>query len=413
MLRYRSIEFLGFDAGGMTVAATIDALLAVPGLLVMTVDARGALRYCNPPARERLGLAGGATTTLWDLTDADTARALLRSLEQPDFTAPAGPASLVLRTREGTSLALVATSTACRDAGGEPLLRIAGIDDPKSAADMRELERTAELLQGFIDASTEAMWCIEYTEPVDLARPESEVVRQVFENECHWSMCNRAMARLYNLPDGLDFNRQRVNAYFRRSPENEAFVRQLIEAGFHVDAAPSTDLRHDGSLAYVENSVRCHIEHGRMRRMWGTVRDMTAFRAENNRLAQREREMRAVLSALPDAVLVVDKSKRALAINPAFETTFGWNAADILGGDIDRLINLDTLDGSAGRWFAPTEQRWQTNVTTRSGGTVACDVRIAPLHDDEQRRFVLAIRPMSVAQGATPPRLGATRRHRG
>src|SRR5439155_4366405 len=119
---------------------------------------------------------------------------------------------------------------------------------------------------------------IEYTEPVDVTQPEAEIVRQVFENDCHWSMCNRAMAHLYNLPDDLDFNRQPVSTYFRRSPENEAFVRQLIAENFQVDAAPAIDVRHDGTLAHVENSVRAHIESGLMVRMWGTVRDMTRLR---------------------------------------------------------------------------------------------------------------------------------------
>jgi PAS domain S-box-containing protein len=167
----------------------------------------------------------------------------------------------------------------------------------------------------------------------------------------------------------------------------------LIENDFHVDSAPSTDVRHDGSVAYVENSVRCHIEDEKMYRMWGTVRDTTEFRAAQNRLAQREREIREILSALPDAVLVVNKTKRVLALNPAFEATFGWRAEDILGKDASGIINLESRQPHEPRWFARTPHRWIKDVARSDGEVISCDVRIAPLQDDEHRRFVLSLRP--------------------
>jgi PAS domain S-box-containing protein len=380
-----------------------EAILAGSGVVVLVADASGTLRYWNPPAAECLGLGAATPTTLWDLADADTVRRLLRTVERPRGTQPVVPERLTLRSTAGSYVRLLATVCAIDDPEAQPHVRVVGFDDPTSASD---LEHTAELLQGFVETSNEAMWCIEYTEPVDLSQPELDIVRQVFENDCHWSMCNRAMARLYNLPDDLDFNRQRVSAYFRRSPENEAFVRQLVENHFHVDAALSIDVRHDGSLAYVENSVRCHVEGDRMLRMWGTVRDTTEFRTENNRISQREREVREILSALPDAVLVVDKSKRALAVNSAFEATFGWRAAEVLGSDVSHLIDLEVRDGHEQRWFAPTPQRWTTNVKLHDGALLKCDVRIAPLQDDEHRCFVLSLRPERVL-----PASGAGRRN--
>lgn len=273
-------------------------------------------------------------------------------------------------------------------------------------------ERLAEMLHGFIEASTEAMWCIEYTEPVDLSASEPEIVRQVFENDCHWSMCNRAMARLYGLPEDIDINRQRVSLYFPRSPQNEAFVRQLIESDFHIDGAPSTDIRHDGTLMYVENSVRCRKENGKMVRMWGTARDMTEFRIAQNRIAQREREVRQILEALPDAVIVINKAKRVLAVNPAFESTFGWRPRQVLGSDASGIIDLEPGDRKhAPRWFAGSQQRLVTCVKRSDGEQLACDVRIAPLQDDASRRFVLSLRPMLSQriprQRIARPRVGA------
>lgn len=386
-----------FDADGIT-----DDL----GLLVLLTDRTGRVRNFNELAAARLGLnrEGTAKLDLWDLTNADTARRLL-NLSQAAEQVPARRVErITMRSRLGQRLSLTALVSVVPQSDQDPVIRIAGFDDGVHAEYVAALERAAELLTGFMDASTEAMWCIEYTEPVNLSAGEPEVVRQVFENECHWSMCNRAMARLYNLPDDLDFNRQRVSAYFRRSPENETFVRQLVEKSFHVDSAPSIDVRHDGSLAYVENSVRCYVVGGKMQRMWGTVRDTTEFRTAQNRIAQREREVREILSALPDAILVVDKTKRALAINPAFEATFGWRAGDVLGAQVTAIIDLESRASHDQRWFAPTTQRWITNVMRADGATICCDVRIAPMQDDEHRRFVISLRPELRRKAPEPKR---------
>jgi len=299
---------------------------------------------------------------------------------------------LTFQRSDGSVAPVLAAIQNAQRLKAEDRIQILGIEDSFRTAHLRELESRAEMLAGFIDASSEAVWCIKYTEPVDLRHGVQEVVRQVFENKCHWQMCNAAMAKLYNLPDGLDFNRQPVAAYFRRTPENEAFVRQLIDAHFCIDAAPSLECGHDGKVFYVENSVRCHIEEGLLSRMWGTVRDITEFRTTQNVLTERKREVTEILTALPDAILVVDIARRAIALNPAFESTFGWTADEVLGNDVSFLIDLETARPGLGRWFAPTPSRWTTNVITARGRPCRCDVTIAPLPTDSDRRFVMSIR---------------------
>lgn len=361
------------------------------GVLVLVTDRGGEVVYQNRTAAERLGWAG-ERLSLSTLTDREMAERLLSGTTAAD--ASAHIETLTLRRKLGEPLALRAVVSTLIDSSGDYLVRIFGVDESVDRVRAERSEHIAEMLQGFIEASTEAMWCMEYTEPVDLTASEPEVVRQVFENDCHWSMCNRAMARLYGLPEDVDFNRQRVSSYFPRSSQNEAFVRQLIENNFHVDGARSTDTRHDGTLMYVENSVRCRVENGKMVRMWGTARDMTEFFSAQNRIAQREREVREVLEALPDAVIVINKAKRVLAVNPAFEATFGWRPQQVLGRDASQIIDLEPANQTrAHRWFAGAQQRILTQVKRADGESLACDVRIAPLQDDALRRFVLSLRP--------------------
>jgi PAS domain S-box-containing protein len=382
--------------GGEGQAVDLKQSLAELPLFSVLIGADGRICELNAVAERLLGSERGALigTEMGELADAVTQPRLAELLSIMPGSAEPVVSPLTLQRADGRAVPVLAAIWGVLGGKGEKRLQIVAIDDALRVTSVRELESRAEMLAGFIDASSEAMWCMEYTEPVDLRCSVQEIIRQVFENDCHWRMCNAAMAALYSLPDGLDFNRQPVSAYFRRTPENEAFVRQLIESRFHIDAAPSLEYRHDGKIFYVENSVRCHMEGDLMFRMWGTVRDITEFRTAHNALAARKREVTEILSALPDAVLVVDLSRKAIALNPAFESTFGWPAEEVLGKDVSPIIDLETSRPGLSRWFAPTPSRWIADVISSRGESCRCDVRIAPLPDDTDRRFVMSLRPL-------------------
>ena len=250
----------------------------------------------------------------------------LALLAQQGVRASAGqalPCVLEWLRADGARLPLACMLDRVRVAPGPDLLRLCAVCDERGQAATTELARSEQLLRGLVQTSSEAMWCIEFTEPVDLTAGDQEVIRQVFENDCHWMMCNPSMARLYDLPEGLDFNKQPVSVYFRRNPENESFVRRIIESNFCIDGGLSIDARHDGSTIYAENTVRANIADNRLLRLWGTVRDVTGYRQAASRLQQQVRDARSILGAIPDAVLVIDRQRRLLGVNPAFETLLG------------------------------------------------------------------------------------------
>ena len=347
---------------------------------------------CNALAGARLGVAPGFP--LGGLLDGD-GEALLEDFRAARAPA-AGPARRLLRLRrpDGSGLALMCRVDRVAGVDGRALIRLCALDDPQGEAALAELARSEETLRGLVQTSSEAMWCIEFSEPVDLTAGDQEIVRQVFENDRHWIMCNDAMARIYDLPEGLDFNQQPVSVYFRRNPENEAFVRQIIESNFCIDSGLSIDTRHDGTTIYIENTVRASIEGGRLLRLWGTVRDITGYRQAANRLQQQVRDAWSILSAIPDSVLVIDRNRKLLGVNPAFEAMLGWTASQCLGTDVQSIIDLERPLPGDRRWYGCERQRWVADVKTATGTPLLCDVQIAPIDEDAPDRFVLTLRPV-------------------
>ena len=218
---------------------------------------------------------------------------------------------------------------------------------------LRALARDVDVLRGILEASRDACWCIEYEEPVDLTAPEAEVLRQFFENVSFWRLCNEAMARLYKLPAGLDFNEQSVRFHFPRSPANEEFVRQLMAADFNLDNAPSADTRHDGTTMHAENDVRADIREGRLHRMWGLVRDVSAFKRTEQVLTRQVDAMLDVLSAVPDPILVIGGDGLLEAANPALTRALGWGIDALLGTAIDDLCHVEDGFVSLARRMRP------------------------------------------------------------
>jgi len=217
-----------------------------------------------------------------------------------------------------------------------------------STRSMQQIAEENELLRNFVATSRDALWCIEYIEPVDLSAPESEIVRQLFENDCVWRMCNPAMARLYGLPDELDFNAQKVRFFFGRNPTNERFVRKLIASNFHVEAAASLDSDYAGRQVTMENDVRGHIEDGHLHRMMGAVRNLNPQISREQTLEQRLLMLTNILGVLPDPLIVVNAAGEIESVGPALGWQFGCNEDEVLGRPAKSLVpRWDEIAGMA------------------------------------------------------------------
>lgn len=205
---------------------------------------------------------------------------------------------------------------------------------------------TCDVLHGMIEASSEACWCMEFGIPVDVTAPDSEIVRQVFENDPYWSFANPAMAGLYLLPSHQEFTDRPVAEIFPRNPQNEEFVLDLIANGFEVNAAPARDTRYDDVEIEVENDVRAHIENGRLLRMFGTVRDVGKHRRREAALAHQLNMSQAVLSYLPMPVLALNKNGTVLFANATAARLFNMRESDILGQDAAVALGQGPRDRS-------------------------------------------------------------------
>ncbi|WP_164880002.1 PAS domain-containing protein [Paenirhodobacter ferrireducens] len=356
----------------------------------------GTILRASPAQDTALGLAPGAAAGRpWSLIYPLAARERLETL-----FALTGPwpqvLALELRCAGAALLPVTAVIERVEDPLAGPCLRLFKWPRGGMIDAVERLAEENEVIASILATSDDAGWCMEWAEPVDLSAPEQETIRQVFENGPRWRFCNDAMARLYRTPPGRDFNELPVHETFPRTPENEDFVRRLVRASFDVTASPSHDLRYDGVWIEVENDVRGHIRGNRLTRMWGTVRDVSKHARRAAVLRDEIEALEAVLTALPDAVLVIDRAGHLLRTNLAAEELLSLAtdayATRELGDYIELPLPLEALfEAAAGRLPGHPDRTW-TVEPLRSETGVRAEMQARPLRLRETECLVLSLR---------------------
>lgn len=276
--------------------------------------------------------------------------------------------------------------------GAQPA-RLFACEDVNSGLLISTLVENAEVLGGFIETVSEPMWGIGFDEPIDLTEDEDGIVRQVFSNECHWIFYNHALRALYCISEALDMHALPVAAQFPRSPQNETFVRQLIRRKFRADNLTSVDIRADGTTVYVENNVCGHIRDERLYRMWGTVRDITGQRSAQERVGQQLEFVRSVLTALPIAVAVVDRSACMHYVNREAGKLLGETADNLIYGFLSRYISGDDIHVWP-RWCNGELHKEDIDLRTSSDALIRCAMTITPLDGESGNLFVVSMAPV-------------------
>lgn len=252
-------------------------------VLIDVVDEEGGIQWMSAAQADLLGVTDVSTLAIdsvYDHSSAERIRSILMRNLSVGFSTTL---ELQLFGRAGRPIRTVGRATIVSE-GGRRGLRLSKIELGPVGARYDQLVADATLLSSILSSAKEAHWAIVFLEPVDITQSREDIIRQVFENQSVWQMCNPAMARAYGLPEDIDFNKQSVRLYWPRSPENESFVGHIIDGGYAVDDAISVDRKHDGTAIYISNDVRARIVDGYLTHLWGNIRNVTELSEARRKL---------------------------------------------------------------------------------------------------------------------------------
>jgi len=130
------------------------------------------------------------------------------------------------------------------------------------------------------------------------------------------------------IPEG---HREAHAEHIQRFVETGVTDRQMGSLG------AISGLRATGEEFPIEASIS-QVQIGGERLATVILRDITERRAAEAALIESRRRMEGIVESAMDALITVDEQQRIILFNPAAERLFGVDAADAVGGSLERLI---------------------------------------------------------------------------
>jgi PAS domain S-box-containing protein len=260
------------------------------------------------------------------------------------------------------------------------------------------LRQSEERYRAFIALNANAMWRIEFDQPISTALPEQEQMERIYRDG-YVAECNDALAHLAGFERAEQVNGRRVHDLASLSnPIVRNAILLAIRTRYRFTTVETSPVGRDGRHRYVLRSQWGIVEDGTLRRIWVSNRDITDLRLSEMALEAAERRMSELLEDLQLMVVIVRPNGEISFCNHHLYQLTGWQPSDVIGqnwidlmipeGDRERVraaiasINTDLglpvhfespMLGPEGdrRWIA-----WDSISMRDSGGQIAATANV-------------------------------------
>jgi PAS domain S-box-containing protein len=162
----------------------------------------------------------------------------------------------------------------------------------------RQAEQGEERYRAFVTQSSEGIWCFEAREPIPTDLDEDGQIQR-FYRDTYLAECNDAMARMFGYERADEIVGRGLAEFLDRSdPANDALLRSFVRSGYRLVDAESHEPDREGRTRIFLNNLVGMVEGGRLRRAWGTQRDIT----ERRRAEETSQALAEVGSALTSSL---------------------------------------------------------------------------------------------------------------
>jgi two-component system cell cycle sensor histidine kinase/response regulator CckA len=247
-----------------------------------------------------------------------------------------------------------------------------------------DVRQSTERYRFFISRTAEGVWRATVEPPIPVAAPEDEQVHRC-TRDVRLVEVNDAMSRMYGCatPDEL-VGSQLSSTFDLDDPRSVEFFRAFVRSGYRTVELESFEFDRHGAPHWFVNNLLGVVEDGMLIAVWGTQRDVTEHRMNEEMVRATRDRMEAIVEASPLPIVVVGVQGEVLLWNRAAEQTFGWTAEETIGRRLlcvpeDRQAEYDAFrtDVLEGRPFMGRE-----TVRVRKDGTrIDVSISTSAIHD--------------------------------
>jgi PAS domain S-box-containing protein len=201
----------------------------------------------------------------------------------------------------------------------------------------KALKASEERYRAFISQSSEGIWRFELEEPMPIDLPVDEQIRWAYKHG-YLAECNDAMARQYGIESATQIIGARLGDFLiEEDPNNVEFLRAFFTSGYRLIDAESHERDAQGNDRFFVNNFVGFVEGGKLKRAWGTQRDIT----ETKFADQARARLAAIVESSDDAIIGLDLDGKITSWNEAARRIYGYTTQEIVGKSISDLIPED------------------------------------------------------------------------
>src|SRR5215469_2024164 len=207
------------------------------------------------------------------------------------------------------------------------------------------LRESEERYRAFITASPDAMWRIEFEEPIDLKASEDEQIDSVYAHG-YLAECNDAAGILFGT-SASDLSGARVADLVPRSnPRSIEDIRAVIRPGYQNNIEIRRTDKNNNVVYRLRNQWGI-IENGKLSRVWFTTRDITDLKRAQEALRRSEMLFRQCFEMGPIGISMTSPQRTWLEVNRRFCELLGYSREELLLKSWDQVTHPDDRNRDA------------------------------------------------------------------
>jgi PAS domain S-box-containing protein len=137
------------------------------------------------------------------------------------------------------------------------------------------LRKSEERYRAFVEHSSEAIWCVEFSVPCPIDLSVDEQIEHLYQHG-YLAQCNDVMAQMYGLSRASDIVGTTMTELLPRSNrQNLRYLKAFINSHYRLTDAESLEPDGDGNTKWYLNNLVGVVENGAVVRVWGTQKNIT------------------------------------------------------------------------------------------------------------------------------------------
>ena len=221
------------------------------------------------------------------------------------------------------------------DFQNQKCLHVSAVDVTNAFEREQSLEAERNRYKGFLEQSTEGIFCQEFEKAIPVAIPVEDFIKAV-KDQLYLTYCNDALVKMYgyNYPHEMEGLKGNQLIDFN-DHHNIDYLKNFYHNGFKVIGAESHEKDKDGNSRYFLNNAIGIVEDGFLKRIWGTQSDVT----DRKKIEKEIKFLAQLVEQTSDILTASDLEFKPITWNKAAERIYGVKAEQVIGNDIRNFIN--------------------------------------------------------------------------